>query len=88
MNREDLLARQQSLEEQFKSLRASSDQKRQEIEQIEAELVKLQGRYAELDDLLKLVPAETPQAAEVLTVEPAPEQPVATKEKAHAAAKK
>lgn len=85
MNREDLLARQRSLEEQFASLRADSDKKRQEIEQIEAELVKLQGRYAELDDLLKLVP-EQPQAAEVLTVEPASEP--AAKEKAHATAKK
>lgn len=85
MNREDLLARQRSLEEQFKRLQESSDQKRKEIEQLEAELVKLQGRYAELDDLLKLLPEQTP-AAEVLTVEPA--DIPATKEKAHATAKK
>lgn len=75
MDKQQILERQHELQTQFDTLKAAIAQKQQEITESETELNRLQGRYAELDELLKrldepVIPEDTP-ASNVLHPEPA-----------------
>lgn len=63
MDKAELLKKQQELTGQFTELQKQADGKRQEIQDIEDELKRLQGRYAQLDDLIN--------ASNVSVVDPA-----------------
>jgi 3-methyladenine DNA glycosylase/8-oxoguanine DNA glycosylase len=74
MDRQTLVRRQQAASAEFEAIRKDTDQKRAAIEENEAKLLRLQGKYAELEDLIALLPEDaTPQVspAAVIKAEPA-----------------
>lgn len=61
MDKELLTKRSVALEIEFNSLRSKTDELRSQIEKNESELIKLQGRYAEVNELLGEFPPDEDQ---------------------------
>lgn len=69
MDKQTLLQRRQALTDQFNAKRAETDTLRQQVEAGESELVKLQGAYAEVENILNTW--VEPTQPEVINVDPA-----------------
>lgn len=95
MDKQSLTKRQQGLTAQFNAVKGQNDQYREvlskanweslqqvyaKLQEGENELVKLQGRYAEVDELLASFPESKPQA-NVIKAEPATGEIVSSGEK-------